>query len=342
MIELILLATAVVALCASAWFWSQHRRELATDLPADADGTAEEANPLPKISYDEEDADLDVTKLADSQAPVSSRPQAQKIIFDDEAAIDEPTHHGALILVTATAQTDAGKRRRRNEDSLLADEANGLFVVADGMGGYKGGEIASKLAVTTIERTFTTGTFELPPTDTIPRRAGELASAIQKANEEVLRKAGTDKQLAGMGTTICAARFSPNKQRVYVGHVGDSRAYCFRDGRLRQMTSDHTMEVLGIHGPASQHLSRAVGVWPVVPVDIVLGKPRPDDLYLLCSDGLSKMVDDETIARTLKEAATPADAAKQLIDLANENGGKDNVTVIVIRVDDPGSKRVAA
>jgi PPM family protein phosphatase len=337
--ELVLLLIAVCALGASVWFWVKHRAEAPPTVEAPA---AAKGDDLPKISYEEDSADLDLTKIAAADGPASSPPQALRIVYDEEAAIDEPTHSGALILVTATAQTDPGKRRRRNEDSLLADEANGIFVVADGMGGYRGGEIASKLAVTTIERAFSDGNFELPANNQIPRRAGELASAIQMANEEVLRRASTDRQLEGMGTTVCAARFSPNKQRVYVGHVGDSRAYCLRDGEFRQMTSDHTMKAAGVGGAIAQHLSRAVGVWPVVPVDIVLGKPRPHDIYLLCSDGLSKMVDDDTIAATLKDAKTPAEAAEKLIALANENGGKDNVTVIVIRVDDPLSRRFAA
>jgi len=340
-LEPALFTIALLALAASFWFWSRHRRE--QRLRAEHERAAAAQGPeLPKIAYDEDATDLDLTRMVDGPSSVSAVPQAQRIVYDEDAACDEPTHHQALILVTATAQTDPGKRRRRNEDSLLADEAKGLFVVADGMGGYKGGEIASQLAVTTIEKAFAAGQFELPANDALPRRAGELASAIQMANEEVLRRAATDKQLEGMGTTICAARFSPTKQRVYVGHVGDSRAYCLRDGELRQMTSDHTMRDLGVQGAAAHHLSRAVGVWPVVPVDIVLGKPRPGDIYLLCSDGLSKMVDDVTIAKSLAEAASPAAAAQHLVDLANARGGKDNITVIVIRVDDPSSSRHAA
>jgi PPM family protein phosphatase len=341
--ELVLISIACCALAASVWFWLRHKaEERAVTAPAPKAPVERPAKELPRISYEEDGGELDLTKVAAAAGPASTPPQALRILYDDEAAVDEPTQNAALILVTATAQTDPGKRRRRNEDSMLVDEANGIFVVADGMGGYRGGEVASQLAVTTIEKAFSTGSFQLPANDQIPRRAGELASAIQMANEEVLRRAAADKQLEGMGTTICAARFSPNKQRLYVGHVGDSRAYCLRDGVLSQMTSDHTMKAAGIGGAIAQHLSRAVGVWPVVPVDIVLGKPRPDDVYLLCSDGLSKMVDDDTIAATLRNAKTPADAAQQLVDLANENGGKDNVTVIVIRVADPGTKSVAA
>lgn len=290
---------------------------------------------LPSLDF-EEDRDVEPTLVgAAAKKRTTYSPPTQRIVYDEDAAIDEPTHPGALILVTATAQTDRGVRRKRNEDSLLAKAEQGIFVVADGMGGYRGGEIASDLAVTTIERAFSTKHFDGPAHDTIPPRASELARAIQMANEAIFEKASTDNKLEGMGTTVCAARFSTNKQRLYIGHVGDSRAYCLRDGKLRQMTSDHTMKELGVSGEGAAHLSRAVGVWPVVPVDIVLGKPQPHDVYLLCSDGLSKMVDDETIERTLRDNADPQAAANKLIELANERGGKDNVTVIVVRVDDP-------
>jgi serine/threonine protein phosphatase PrpC len=300
---------------------------------------------LPKLTY-EEDVELEPTKIgATERKRPSLSPPTQRIVYDEDAAIDEPTHSGALILVTATAQTDKGLRRKRNEDSVLAREDDGIFVVADGMGGYRGGEIASKLAIETIERAFQTKTFDGPEDDAIPRRASELARAIQMANEAIFDHAEADKKLEGMGTTICAARFSANKQRLYVGHVGDSRIYLYRNGKLRQMTTDHTMGDLGVTGAGSAHLSRAVGVWPVVPIDIVLGKPQPGDVYMLCSDGLTKMVDDEGIRSVLASSAAPSVVADALVKAANENGGKDNVSVIVVRVDDPATSdhpRVAA
>jgi PPM family protein phosphatase len=291
-----------------------------------------------RIAY-EEDAENEPTKVGQQQERKrnSVSPPTQKIMYDEDAALDEPTHSGALILVTATAQTDKGLRRKRNEDSVLSREDQGIFVVADGMGGYRGGEIASKLAVSTIERAFVTQTFDGPLDDAIPRRASELVRAIQMANEAILERAEGDNQLAGMGTTICAARFSANKQRLYVGHVGDSRVYCFRNGKLRQMTSDHTMRDLGVVGEGAAHLSRAVGVWPVVPIDVVFGKPQPGDLYLLCSDGLTKMVSDEDIRAVLATSGAPALVAEALVKAANDHGGKDNVSVIVVRVDDPAT-----
>ena len=364
MSDLAILSIALIGAFLVVYMWSARLGPAAPAQPAATDAKPETASEalageatraaaqssaeLPKIAYDE-DADVEPTLVGANEPgqPQQIRrnsysPPTQKIVYDDDAADDEPTHSGALILVTATAQTDKGARRKRNEDSLLAREDHGIFVVADGMGGYHGGEIASNLAVATIERAFSTKSFDGPAHDTIPPRASELARAIQMANEAIFEKAAGDKQLEGMGTTICAARFSPNKQRVYIGHVGDSRVYRLRGGKLRQMTSDHTMGDLGVTGAGAAHLSRAVGIWPVVPIDIVLGKPLPGDLYLLCSDGLSKMVADEAIESVLREAASPQLAAETLVKAANDHGGKDNITVIVVRVDDPKSDRPRA
>lgn len=291
---------------------------------------------VPRLDF-EEDSDVDPTKVGAHASRPSLTPPTKKIIYDEDAANEEPTQPGALILVHATAQTDRGQRRKRNEDSVLALPRHGIYVVADGMGGYQGGEVASALAVATIENAFRTEKFDGEPheTDTIPPRASELARAIQMANDAILAKA-KESRLEGMGTTICAARFLPNKQRLYIGHVGDSRAYRFRDGVLRQMTSDHTMKDLGATGAVAAHLSRAVGVWPTVPIDVLFGKPRPNDLYILCSDGLTKMVTDEVIGNMVAEQSEPGELVKSLIDAANRRGGKDNISVIAIRVVDPG------
>jgi PPM family protein phosphatase len=311
----------------------RHSSEVDASIALEKENTRFKAE-LPKLAF-EEDEDVEPTLIGQRDQGWLSPPTA-KIVYDEDAAIDEPTRAQALIMVSAVARTDKGVRRRRNEDSVLVREDEGLFVVADGMGGYRGGELASKLAVSTIEKAFEQHRFVGPPHESIPSRASELARAIQMANTAILRKASEDKRLSGMGTTVCAARFSPNKQRLYIGHVGDSRIYCLRDGTLRQMTSDHTMKDLGIQGEAATHLSRAVGVWPTVPIDIILGKPRPGDVYLLCSDGLTKMVSDEKIQSVLQECR-PHAAVEQLIGAANDHGGNDNITIVVVRIDDPPS-----
>lgn len=288
---------------------------------------------LPKLEYEDDD-EVDPTKIG--AAAVAKRPKVQpptkRIVYDEDAAREEPTQASAMILVTAQAQTDKGLRRKRNEDSILALPDHGVFVVADGMGGYQGGEIASALAVKTIEHAFRNEDFAAEPHDNIPVRGSELARAIQMANDAILDRAQEDKNLAGMGTTICAVRFAPQKERLYVGHVGDSRLYRIRDGELRRMTSDHTMKDFGVTGPQAAHLSRAVGVWPTVAIDVVLGKPRAGDLYILCSDGLTKMVKDDEIRRVAAPEKSPSEIVEDLVGTANANGGKDNISVIVIRV----------
>lgn len=297
---------------------------------------------LPKLEYEDDD-EVDPTKIG--AAAVTKRPKVQpptkRIVYDEDAAREEPTQASAMILVTAQAQTDKGLRRKRNEDSILAMPEHGVFVVADGMGGYQGGEIASALAVKTIEHAFRTGDFAAEAHDNIPVRGSELARAIQMANDAILDRAQEDKELTGMGTTICAVRFAPQKERLYVGHVGDSRLYRIRDGELRRMTSDHTMKDFGVTGPQAAHLSRAVGVWPTVAIDVVLGKPRVGDLYILCSDGLTKMVKDAEIARIASPDKSPSEIVEDLVGTANKNGGKDNISVIVIRVIDAGAARAS-
>jgi PPM family protein phosphatase len=310
--------------------------------PAPAPAPVVAASPdieIVRIEY-EEDEDIDPTKIGGAAAPKRAvyQPPVQRIFYDEDAAEDEPTRSEALFLISAMAQTDPGLRRKRNEDSVLVVESAGLFVVADGMGGYKGGELASKLAVKTISEAFENSSFEGDPHEKVPRRASELARSIQMANAAILETAKQQPDLEGMGTTICAARFSANKKRLYVGHVGDSRCYRFRDGVFKQMTADHTMADRGVTGPEAAHLSRAVGIWPTVPIDILLAVPLEGDVYLLCSDGLTKMLKDPIIEGVLREEEDLKTALEKLIVLANARGGKDNITVILVRVVPPNWK----
>lgn len=260
---------------------------------------------------------------------------AVPIIHDAEAEDDPPTAELALILISGVAQTDVGQRRKHNEDRFLVLDQKNLFVVADGMGGHSGGQVASQMAVDTIAQVFEQGLFDGDPYPQVPKRGAELAMAIQQANKAIWQRASVEEGLKGMGTTVVSARFSIGKERVYIGHVGDSRAYRLRNGRLTQITSDHTMAAAGMTGRYAEYLSRAVGVRPGVPVDLVIAKPRAGDVYLLCSDGLSKMVDDGTIEATLLADPDPQRAVDTLIALANSRGGRDNVTVIAIAVMEP-------
>ena len=299
---------------------------------------------LAKLDYEEDD-DIDPTRVggkAADGARVVYQPPIKRIVYDEDADANDPTKVEPLFLIHASAQTDRGLRRKRNEDSLLVMEGTSLFAIADGMGGYRGGELASQLAVKTIASAFEDKVFEGEPHDGIPRDATNLARALQMANAAILETATRQKELRGMGTTVCAAQFSPNKRRVVIAHVGDSRCYRLRRGKLVQITEDHTMADLGVTGRDAAALSRAVGIWPTVPMDIVLGVPDPGDSYLLCSDGLTKMLRDEEIAEVLTADDTPTRAVDRLIALANAAGGKDNVTVILVRVLPPSAPKPAS
>jgi serine/threonine protein phosphatase PrpC len=271
--------------------------------------------------------------LANAPATPTSESRV-KLCFEEDADEEETTSPLARILLTARADSDAGRKRGENEDSLLFFPERSLFAVADGMGGYQGGRVASTLAVETLRQAFETELYGgLPSTARpIPRRGHELASAILQANTAVNEAARATPELSKMGTTLVAARFSPNKQRVYIGHVGDSRCYRLRAGRLRQLTTDQTMRLVGMRGPGADDLLQAIGVTRDLSVDLIVDKPRPDDIYLLCSDGLPKMVSDAAIERALVEQPDIEAAVYALIELANDNGGVDNVTVILIKV----------
>jgi serine/threonine protein phosphatase PrpC len=325
--------------------------------PAPATKAPSPAAPVPKVTHDEDDdGDITLVTLAplrellqtgdlpamplsafedDDEEPPVQAPEAVPIIYDKDAAFDEPTRISALILVSAAGQTDLGQRRKKNEDSYLVLEEHNLFVVADGMGGHAGGEVASKIAVDTIGAAFNQGQFRGDRYPNVPRRGSDLALAIQMANEAIFERAKAEPELTGMGTTVVSARFSPNKQRLYVGHVGDSRCYRLRDQELRQVTTDHTMGSLGVTGPLAERLERAVGIAPAVKVDIIIARPLPNDIYLLCSDGLSKMVSDAGIRDILVAEKDLNKAAAKLVATANEKGGRDNITVILIQVKSP-------
>jgi PPM family protein phosphatase len=308
--------------------WSKERARPPSDGGAVAD--------IPKIDMGEEDEDTEPTRVGKLEA--EGRPTRKEIqppvvkIIVDEGAETPSTAVSTPWSIGATAQTDTGKRRKRNEDSYVLLESHGVYVVADGMGGHRGGEHASKLAVKTIAQAFEEKRFEAPPHPDIPLPASELARACQMANASILEEATRTPNLRGMGTTLCTMRFTDGGRRLYIAHVGDSRCYRVRDGAMKQLTKDHTMADFGVTGPEGAHLSRAVGVWPTVPIDILMLAPQPDDLYLLCSDGLTKMLPDQTIATQLLHEDDPKAAVDRLVFFANAHGGKDNITVVLLRV----------
>ena len=230
------------------------------------------------------------------------------------------------------ALTDAGRKRRRNEDAFVADPP--LFVIADGMGGAQAGEVASRLAAAAFR--------EYHEADELDAEA-RLAATIQEANRRIYERSQADAQTSGMGTTITAALFTG--EVVSIGHVGDSRAYRLRDARLEQLTHDHSLvgdlvrsgrlspEEARLH-PQRSVITRALGTDPDVDVDTFTVEPEAGDVYLLCSDGLTDMVDDEEIVRLVQEHASLDAAAKALVRAANRRGGDDNVTVILFTLEE--------
>jgi serine/threonine protein phosphatase PrpC len=240
-----------------------------------------------------------------------------------------------MRIAASHAGTDPGRKRRINEDSFVIVPP--LFAVADGMGGAQAGEVASALAAGALEESGANGGGE--------RRVAEL---IQEANRRVHERATTDAATAGMGTTITAALVEPDG-RVVFGHVGDSRAYLLRDGTLEQLTNDHTLVAELVRrgelspGEAQVHpqrsvITRALGTDPDVDVDTFAVDAQPGDIFLICSDGLSSMVDSRDIEEILrKNRADLAGASKALIQAANRGGGEDNITAVLFAVDEGDS-----
>ena len=228
-------------------------------------------------------------------------------------------------------KTHVGLVREQNEDAVLVDEREGIYILADGMGGHKAGEVASLLAATTLRDALAGQTPS----------ASALHSGFRKANEAVYEKQLTDSALSGMGTTMTALWNCGDY--VLLGHVGDSRAYLFMNGRLRQISEDHSMvgemvrsgvltEDEAFTHPYRNVITRAVGTDASVRADVVQILKTPGSRWLLCSDGLTDLVRDPEIAQALRDAPGEA-AADRLVEMALANGGRDNVSVLLVEVD---------
>lgn len=226
--------------------------------------------------------------------------------------------------------TDTGRVRPHNEDAFLVSPT--VLAVADGMGGHAAGEVASRIAVDTLAR--------------VMRKPGKktadeaLTAAIREANQVILERAGEYERFSGMGTTVTAA--SIITRELTIAHVGDSRAYILRDGRLTQLTEDHSLvhELMregrltpeeAANHPQRSVITRALGTEPELEVDILEDLLHPGDVLLLTTDGLTSVVTDEAIQRTLADDAAPAELCSRLIAQANVRGGPDNITVVVAR-----------
>lgn len=237
-----------------------------------------------------------------------------------------------LRIAEEAVRTDTGRQRNANEDSYFIRSP--LFVVADGMGGAQAGEVASKAAAESFAG-------ELP--EASPERL--LEETIERANRTIHELARKDPGLAGMGTTTTAAIVDLEAEEVAIGHVGDSRAYRLRGGRFEQLTRDHSLvEEMRRKGqltdaqaedhPQRSIITRALGPEPEVQVDVQTVPAKDGDVFLICSDGLTTMLDDETISRVLLRATSLQAAVRALVDEANRAGGRDNITVVAFRLED--------
>jgi len=252
--------------------------------------------------------------------------------------------------LTFVGQTDTGRVREHNEDTIASDVDVGLLVLADGMGGYNAGEVASGIAVKTITNLVREGLARedlgsLDRATGLTRPSIVLRDAITRANKIIYQTARSQAECEGMGTTVVAALFYDNK--ISIAHVGDSRLYRQRGSQIAQVTMDHSLlqELVdrGFYSPEEaqraankNYVTRALGVEPQVEVEVQEHPVDKGDIFILCSDGLSDMVEDEDIRLTISTFGANLDTvAKQLIQLANENGGRDNVSVVLAQAVEP-------
>jgi len=239
--------------------------------------------------------------------------------------------------------TDVGRRRESNQDSLLVAPERGLYAVADGMGGHAAGEVASHIAIEALSEVLRDNAFLSDRTDA-QTAASRLQEAFVEGNQRICDSVVTRGEWRGMGTTIVA--LVTLEDRAVIGHVGDSRAYLLRDGKLRRLTNDHSWVSeqvrMGLMTDDEAHrhpmrniVTRALGNRPALDVDVNEAESLPADVFLLCSDGLNSMLTDDEISATLHEhRQDPETACHKLVEAANSKGGEDNITVIVCLLDD--------
>ncbi len=252
--------------------------------------------------------------------------------------------------LSAAGASDVGRVRSRNEDAFTVQPRLGLIAVADGMGGHPAGDIASSLAVEELAALFEERSRPASDSgddsDYSGNPGGPMEEAVRRANRRILDEAEADPQRSGMGTTLAALQVSPSTGGFALGHVGDSRGYVFSDDRLRRLTRDHTWvqemidagkinDDLGEAHPLRHILSRALGIGRSVSPEVSLGQGKPGDLFLLCTDGLTGMISDEDLEAYLRlHADQDLDSlALELVEVANERGGSDNITVVLLKLD---------
>lgn len=245
-------------------------------------------------------------------------------------------------------QTDPGLTRENNEDASSFDEVSGVAVLADGMGGYNAGEVASSMAVSIIQSEMGRWLAEAGTVATVQDIRRALEICVSNANTAVYRAAHDNAHYSGMGTTLVSGVF--RGADLVIGHIGDSRCYRLRQGEMVQITRDHSLlqEQIdaGLLTPEQAALSmnknlvtRALGVDDAVLLEVHEHTVEAGDTYLMCSDGLSDMVRDPDIARVMQLPLSLEQRAKTLVDTANANGGRDNITVLLVQVEASAEKR---
>jgi PPM family protein phosphatase len=250
--------------------------------------------------------------------------------------------------ITSIGLTDVGLQREHNEDSFLILDQYALFLVADGMGGHQAGDVASKMALETVLSFFAAtqeedATWPFPVDPHLSLAENRLCSSIKMANKQIFDLASTDRALEGMGTTVVGIAFNLSGNVAYVAHVGDSRAYRIRNGGILQITRDHSlvndylnmmpdMPAEAMEVVPRNVITRALGMQDSVVVDLRQEQIEPGDRFLLCTDGLSGQVADRRILEVLSDRkSTLAECGRTLIKDANDAGGDDNVTVIIVQ-----------
>lgn len=258
----------------------------------------------------------------------------------------------------AAGLTDVGLQRDHNEDSFVIAPEFNLYIVADGMGGHRAGDVASKMATESITEFFRAtsredATWPFHFDTNLSEEENRLVAGIRLANRQIFDKGIRSREHSGMGTTVVGALFSKRRNRLYVGHVGDSRAYRVRGTGIVQLTRDHSLlnDYLAAMPDLTEEqqaevprnvITRALGMQDTVSVDLVSDEPRGGDVYLLCSDGLSGMLADQDIHEIMSSTRDPSEICRRLVEEANDQGGEDNITALVILFESTSEEEGAA